>query len=107
PTHLLQYPRWESLSSRRLYRLTVPAATRDDIGFRRGADGRVTFTCWRLGFKQSSFHPILRVLQPMAIHVVWFMLRYWHALVPVVFRREVSQLTQEHSSTFFPIASGM
>lgn len=91
----------------RLYRLTVHADTRNDIGFRRGADGFVTFTYWRLGFKQSSLHHIMRVLQPIPLHVVRFLLRYWYAFVPLVFQRQVSQLTQERSSKFFLTVSGM
>lgn len=46
---------------------------------------------WGFGFKQSSFHPIARVLQGLWLQRFGRALLYEHALVPVVFRREVSR----------------
>jgi len=46
----------------------------------------VRFHRWGLGFKQSSFRPIMRALQDETISVFWSLPLFRHALVPSSFR---------------------
>ena len=62
---------------------------------------------WTLGLKQSSFGHIARVMQRAVLDASGRPLFSWHALVPSRFRGQVSQLTQERSSKFFPTALGI
>jgi hypothetical protein len=62
---------------------------------------------WTLGLKQSSFGHIARVMQRAVLDASGRPLFSWHALVPSRVRGQVSQLTQERSSKFFPTALGI
>jgi hypothetical protein len=60
------------------------------------------FTCWRLGFRQSSFSHITRVPQ-RAVPYAWARpLLSWHAIVPFRFPVQVSHQTQEPPSKSLP-----
>src|SRR5262249_17372777 len=55
----------------------------------------VRFHHWRLGFRQSSFHHIARVLQGTTLHAFRWPLLLRHALVPSGFRLQVNRMTQK------------
>ena len=59
---------------------------------------------WGLGFRQSSFRPITRVLQDGTFSVFQWLPLLRHALFPSGFRLQVNRMTQEHPSGLLPIA---
>src|SRR3954453_23207394 len=67
----------------------------------------VPFHRWGLGFRQSSFRPITRVLRDGTFSVFQWLPLFWHAVVPSGFRLQVNQMTQELPSEFLLIASGI
>ena len=62
---------------------------------------------WGLGFRQSSFRPITRVLRDGTFSVFQWLPLFGHAVVPSGFRLQVNPMTQEHSSEFLLTASGI
>jgi hypothetical protein len=67
----------------------------------------VRFHHWRLGFRQSSFRPITRVLQDHAFSAFQHLLLLGHALFPSGFRLQVNPMTQKRPSEFLPTESGI
>ena len=67
----------------------------------------VRFHHWRLGFRQSSFHHIARVLQGTILHAFRWPLLLRHALVPSGFRLQVNRMTQKPPFELLLTASGI
>src|SRR5262245_10133770 len=67
----------------------------------------VRFHHWRLGFRQSSFHHIARVLQGTTLHAFRWPLLLRHALVPSSFRLQVNRMTQKLPFELLLTASGI
>src|SRR5262249_30525193 len=67
----------------------------------------VRFHHWRLGFRQSSFHHIARVLQGATLHAFRWPLLLRHALVPSGFRLQVNRMTQKSPFELLLTASGI
>jgi hypothetical protein len=65
------------------------------------------FTCWRSGFRQSSFSPITRVPQRAAPYAWARPSLSWHAIVPFPFRVQVSHQTQEPPFESLPAEPGI
>src|SRR3954470_9407219 len=60
----------------------------------------VRFHHWRLGFRQSSFRPITRVLQDHVFGAFQHPLLLGHAVFPSGFRPQVNPMTQKRPSEF-------
>ena len=56
----------------------------------------VRFHPWILGFKQSSFSPIIQALQDRNIHIFCYAPLSDHALVPSPFRVQVRRSPRSH-----------
>ena len=67
----------------------------------------VRFHHWRLGFRQSSFRPITRVLQDHVFSAFRHFLLLGHALFPSGFRLQVNPMTQKRPSEFLLTESGI
>jgi hypothetical protein len=67
----------------------------------------VRFHHWRLGFRQSSFRPITRVLQDHVFSASQHLLLLGHALFPSGFRLQVNPMTQKRPSEFLLTESGI
>ena len=67
----------------------------------------VRFHHWRLGFRQSSFRPITRVLQDHVFSVFQHLLLLGHAVFPSGFRLQVNPMTQKRPSEFLLSESGI
>jgi hypothetical protein len=67
----------------------------------------VRFHHWRLGFRQSSFHHIARVLQGTILHAFRWPLLLRQALVPSGFRLQVSRMTPKHPFELLLTTSGI
>jgi hypothetical protein len=67
----------------------------------------VRFHHWRLGFRQSSFHHIARVLPGATLHAFRWPLLLRHALVPSSFRLQVNRMTQKPPFELLLTASGI
>ena len=65
----------------------------------------VRFHPWRLGFRQSSFHPIARVLQDDPFSVFQRLPLFRHAPFPSSFHLRVNRMTQKFPSDLLLTAS--
>src|SRR5262245_54059620 len=67
----------------------------------------VRFHHWGLGFRQSSFRLITRVLRDGTVSAFGWLPLLWPALFPSNFRLQVNQMTQKPPSEFLLTASGI
>src|SRR5262252_8391789 len=84
PTHALQCPRWASSLEQSVPRTKVLSVAPQGVGSTNGLPTSVKFHHWTLGFRQSSFRPIVQALRghripvfcgpPLSNHalVLWF-----------------------------------
>ncbi|WP_369085093.1 hypothetical protein, partial [Ferrimicrobium acidiphilum] len=62
---------------------------------------------WKLGFRQSSFRHITRAPRPLAPYAWAREPVQWHAIVPFVFRVQVSHWTQGYHLHSLPTVWGI
>jgi hypothetical protein len=82
--------------------MTLPQGA--GTGSRRLSGRCAVCTFWRLGFRQSSFRHITRILQRAAPYAWTRPLVYCHAAVPLTFRRRVRHRIQRHLLSSLPAA---
>ena len=86
--------------SSEVYRSSLWASAMNGVGLQAFYRRVTANTVWGLGFKQSSFHHIARVLRSQPYNAFRLQPLYRHAVVPSGFRLGVSRLTQKFPPNF-------